>query len=110
MKYDITIPDDIQDLFHQNHYAYIYSKAELYLRIGPDRYRKGDALGFPPLEWEEQEGEKIYDLLESGCRQVLDFNGLTPEKAFKGLGIMGFNRLIWLLHFFYRDAIGQLAT
>ena len=99
MEFNRNIPDNIKDLFYRNNYAYIYSKAELYIKLGPDKYRNGDALGYPLLEWVEQEGKEIYKLLDSGCRQVLEFKGLTPETAFGGLGISGFNKLIRLFHF-----------
>jgi hypothetical protein len=95
----MQVPENLEDLFVENHYAYIYSKAQLYLRLGPGRYRKADYRGYPPVEWEEEYGKELYDVLESGCRQVLAFKGLTPETAFEGLGICGFNRLIWLFHF-----------
>ena len=93
------IPENISKLYHENHYEYIYTKAELYFKIGKERYRKSDARGFPRLEWEQEYGKDIYDLLENGCKQILEYKGLTPEAPFDGLGISGFNVLLSLFHF-----------
>ncbi|MBP7585074.1 MAG: hypothetical protein KBA61_13625 [Spirochaetes bacterium] len=93
------IPEDISKVYYENHYGYIYAKAELYLKIGKDRYRKGDAMGFPKTEWEQEFGSEIYDILEKGCKQILEYKGLTPEIPLEGLGISGFNMLLSLFHF-----------
>lgn len=93
------IPENISKVYHENHYGYIYTKAELYLKIGKEKYRKGDAMGFPRAEWEQEFGSEIYDILEKGCKQILEYKGLTPENPFEGLGITGFNVLLLLFHF-----------
>ena len=75
------IPDDISKVYYETHYGYIYAKAELYLKIGKDRYRKGDAMGFPKTEWEQEFGSEIYDILEKGCKQILNIRCQNPPKV-----------------------------
>lgn len=36
-------------------FVYLLSKAELYVKIGPDRYRKAEAGKMPPQDWSPEE-------------------------------------------------------
>ncbi|MCK9204531.1 MAG: hypothetical protein M0P58_08890 [Bacteroidales bacterium] len=86
---------EMEGLVILNFYEYIRTKALLFLEIGPIEYRKRDALGMP--------GYRIsmngLAILESGCRQVIDYKGLTKGEPFEGLGIPGFYRLMKLFHY-----------
>ena len=78
-----------------NRYGYVFSKAWLYLKLGPEKYRKNDAFKQPPLDFDDQDLE----ILSNGCRQVLEGIGLTKEKPFTELDVMGFSALFELFHF-----------
>lgn len=83
-----------KQLFDKNKYIYIYSKSNLYLTIGPEKYRKIDCFQMP-IHTLDNDVVSIAD----GCKQILEGIGLTPGKPFRNLGISGFNRLFELFHF-----------
>lgn len=82
---------------------YIHFKAFSYLKMGTDAYRANDALGMPP----ENTLPTILAVIEQGCRQIVDWRGITQERPLQELGINGFYRLIELFHFVIAD---QIAT
>jgi len=77
------------------HFGYIHFKAYKYLKIGPDAYSAQDALGMPP----RGALPSLLALVEQGCRQIVDWRGLSPERPLQGLGINGFYRMIEVFHF-----------
>ena len=76
-------------------FVYMLSKAELYLRIGPDAYRKGDAFGLP----DESLSPEELAILRHGMEQICQFRGYDPDKPFRDLDIDGFYTLMHTLHF-----------
>jgi hypothetical protein len=82
-----------KNLADTNRFVYIFSKAWLYTKLGPEKYRKDDGLNQPPIDFEDLE------ILSSGCRQVLEGFGLTIEKPFTELDVLGFSALFRLFHF-----------
>jgi hypothetical protein len=76
-------------------YSYIIEKARLFLKSGPEIYRKKDALGMPDPELSDKELE----FLKLGCRQILERKGQTPENPLIEIGIRGLYLLIALFHF-----------
>ena len=94
MNFEELTPE-LQELAIDNNYEYIKTKAKNYIEIGADRYRKGDAFQMPLCNWTEEDLVQI----ESGCKQLLDYKGLTIEDSFKGLTIVGFYNLMLLFHF-----------
>jgi hypothetical protein len=76
-------------------FAYVRTKALLYLKIGSDHYRKDDYFDKPDTSW----GRDILELVQSGCEQLANCHGYSQERPMKGLGIDGFYKLIELLHF-----------
>lgn len=84
-----------KQLFEKNKFHYICSKADLYLKIGPEKYRQSDyfQMSIGTLD------DDSFILIADGCRQVLEGIGLVPESPFQNLGISGFNRLFELFHF-----------
>jgi hypothetical protein len=78
-----------------NRFGYIFSKAWLYNKIGPEKYRKDDAFKQPPSDFDDEDLE----IIANGCRQVLEGIGMTKEKPFTGLDVMGFSALFHLFHF-----------
>jgi len=89
-----------EKLIVENFYDYIRTKASLFLKLGCERYRPDDAFGRPDEQMEREYGA----LLEEGCRQVMEYAGLSPEAPFTGLGIEGFYLLMELFHY---QVIGQ---
>jgi hypothetical protein len=63
--------------------------------MGPEAYRSRDAFGEPSVELDAED----LALIESGCRQMMEGRGLTPEDPLRGLGIHGFYALFRLFHF-----------
>ena len=78
-----------------NKFPYLFSKANTYLKIGADKYRKEDYFKKPPLDLDNDDLEAI----ESGCKQIMQGIGFVKEKPFTRLHIRGFNSLLDLMHF-----------
>ena len=76
-------------------YEYIRYKAFVFLTLGPDAYREFDAFNQPPAGWPEL----AQDAVTIGCRQLLDWKGLTPEQPLDGVGIGGFYSMLRIFHF-----------
>ena len=103
MKKEIELLDKImdamtgeeQELALENRFAYIFTKANRYLKVGPEIYRKDDFFKQPFIKLSQEE----LALIESGCKQILQGKGLTSENPFTGLHIGGFYRLFELFHF-----------
>lgn len=72
--------------------GYIFSKAELFLKIGVEKYRASDAFGQPLFTYEKH-------LLSDGCSQILKGFGLTQDRPLRNLGVSGFNNLFSMFHF-----------
>jgi hypothetical protein len=76
-------------------FVYMLSKADLYLKIGPNAYRKGDAFGLP----DESLSPEDLAILRHGMEQICQFRGYDPAKPFRDLDIHGFYTLMRTLHF-----------
>jgi len=92
---EIELPKEIETLAIQNFYEYIRVKADRFLTIGPENYRKEDYFNQP----EEGISNIIIELLKKGCIQILTYKGLTIKTAFIDIGIEGFHRLMALFHY-----------
>ena len=90
-----SLTEDLQRYAMENRFPYIFSKAELYLRLGPEKYRKADFFGVPRASLSPEE----LAVIELGCKQVLEGKGLSREVPFTDLGIPGFRILFQLFHF-----------
>jgi hypothetical protein len=88
-----------KELANQNQYAYLFSKAFLFLKQGPIIYRKHDFFHQPPADLSADE----ILILQNGCRQILSGKGLSAESPFTNLGIQGFSGLLQLFHFEKKD-------
>ena len=84
-----------KNLVDSNRFVYIFSKAWLYTKLGPEKYRKDDAFNQPPIDLDYEDLE----VLANGCKQVLEGVGLTIDKPFTELDVMGFSALFRLFHF-----------
>ena len=83
---DVVVPDV---------FWYLHYKAFAFLSAGPDRYRRHDALHQPP----ENVSATALDALRWGCKQILQFRGLSPDRPMEDIGVDGFYALLRLLHF-----------
>jgi hypothetical protein len=86
---------DDQEYCILNQFPYIFTKAELYLEIGPDNYRKEDFFQQPPLNLDTVDMESI----RYGCEQITEGRGFNYSTPLQGLGVSGFYRLMELFHF-----------
>ena len=86
---------DDQEYCILNQFPYIFTKAELYLKIGPDNYRKEDFFEQPPLNLDTVDMESI----RNGCEQIIEGRGFDYKTPLQGLGVSGFYRLMELFHF-----------
>ena len=87
--------EELDKLIVENFYEYIRTKAKTYTRIGYEKYRKHDAFKKPECRM-TKEMQKCFI---SGCNQVIEYKGMTPDTAFEGLEIPGFYLLMELFHF-----------
>jgi len=102
-----SMPPEYRQTAEENGYVYIYTKAYLYLQMGPDVYRKQDPFKLPAVDSDPEDLAAI----ESGCRQILDGDGFSAERPLKRIGISGFYRLLELFHFsMVRQSIGGKAS
>ena len=86
---------DDQEYCILNQFPYIFTKAELYLQIGPESYRKEDFFQQPPLKLDMTDMESI----RYGCEQIVEGRGFNISRPLQGLGVSGFYRLMELFHF-----------
>ena len=76
-------------------FRYIHFKAFLYREVGAEEYRERDALRMHPPDWPPESLEAV----ESGCRQIYQWRGISAGCPIEDIGIDGFYRLISLFHF-----------
>ena len=79
----------------ENQFIYLFSKAELFLRLGPEKYRKADFFKLPPLDSTLEELE----ILKLGCIQITDGKGFSESSPLTGIDVSGLNQLMRLFHF-----------
>jgi hypothetical protein len=76
-------------------FGYIHYKAFRYLAVGPAKYRQGDFFHLPPDEWSRERLKSV----RSGCEQIVQWRGITPESPLQHIGTAGFYALLQLFHF-----------
>lgn len=84
-----------QELFVQSGYGYIYSKAKLFLKLGHKEYLATDFFEIDISNLVDED----FRILKNGCEQILMGRGLSPEKPFENLGVLGFAKLFEIFHF-----------
>src|SRR5437899_495761 len=62
-RFDLYAPSAPEGLDVPKRFDSIRFRAFVHLEIGPEAYREGDTLGFPPAEWPESK----LDAVKSGC-------------------------------------------
>ncbi len=83
-------------------WAYLVKKAEIYLKKGPDIYRREDAFGMPDPEWDED----ILHEISSCFEQLCDGKGFSREDPVQNVSVEGFYAAMSTLHF---EAVRQSA-
>ncbi len=82
-------------LAEENQFVYLFSKAYLFLKMGPEAYRNQDFFDQPS----EDTDPSVLEAISNGCRQILSGRGFSAEEPLTGLGISGFYALMDLFHF-----------
>ena len=84
-----------KQLMNENRFPYIFSKAWVYLKMGAEKYMKNDAFNQQPTDYDEED----LAILSNGCKQLIEGIGMSMEKPFTGLDVMGLYALFRLFHF-----------
>ena len=87
------MPTELQEVANENRYAYIFSKAALFLTSGSEKFREGDYFKYPLKSWNEEK-------LISGCNQIIYYTrGLSPKYCFENMTESEFQNLLEMFHF-----------
>ena len=89
-----NMSEELQNYALDNQFAYLYSKAERMLLVGPEKYRKDDFFKEP-----RSVNNDALELIHSGCLQICNGKGLTKDKPLSELGVSGFYDLMRMFHF-----------
>lgn len=87
--------EDEKGLFVKNKYGYIFAKAKLFLEIGAKEYLEIDFIKIDTSDLNNEDFEILY----KGCRQILNGKGLSVDRPFENIGILGFAKLFEIFHF-----------
>jgi hypothetical protein len=75
-------------------FVYLQVKACRYVKVGPENYRRHDALGRPDADMDEED----LAVLMHGMKQLAEGAGEEPDRPLTGIGVRGFNDLRRTLH------------
>jgi hypothetical protein len=84
-----------KELFLKNRYGYIFGKAKLLLKMGANEYLLKKKFEIDTSNLNDED----YKILMNGCEQVVIGRGLSAEKPFENLGVLGFSKLFEIFHF-----------
>jgi hypothetical protein len=90
-----SMSEQEQELAIENQLPYFFSKANLFLKMGHEKYRLADYFKRPPAETSNEELE----ILKVGCEQVIEGKGLFSSNPFVNIDVAGFSSLMRLFHF-----------
>ena len=101
-NFELKSLDEVMDAMSEEHqlqaldnqFPYLFTKAELFLKVGPEVYRKEDFFGQPKTTDSEE-----LEMIKNGCIQLCHGKGLSAENPFTDLDVSGFNILMRLFHF-----------
>jgi hypothetical protein len=79
--------------------GYILTKAEIFLKIGYEKFRKGYPAGFPSYELDSNILRKIH----SGFEQLIEHKGFFPDQPVKNIGTEAFHAMMRILCFHCMD-------
>lgn len=89
-----AMTEDQQLLAIENQFPYMFTKAAIYLSVGPEQYSKEDYFKLPKTTDTEE-----LEWIKQGCIQLCMGKGLFEGNPFTGLGVSGFYLLMELFHF-----------
>lgn len=87
--------EDEQNRLLDNQFIYLFTKAELYLKLGAEKYRKDDFFHQPSIDYTENDLE----LLKIGCIQITEGKGFSEQTPLHDIDVFGFSKLMKLFHF-----------
>ena len=90
-----SLPINEQDIMLENHFSYLYIKANQFLKLGVDAYRMGDFFNQPPDDMSKKE----ITIIRKACKQIIKGNGFIKSKPLTGIGVAGFYDVMRLIHF-----------
>ncbi len=76
-------------------WAYIMAKVDMYLKIGPEKYRKADFFGLPDDDLDPQ----TLDDITSCFQQFMQGNGFDRDHPIEHIGVSSFYAAMRTLHF-----------
>jgi len=79
------LSENKQNLFIENRFPYLMSKAFSLLEEDAEKYRKSDAFDMPNSYWNNLELKLVFD----GCKQIMKGSGLDEDDPFRNLGVAG---------------------
>ncbi|MDB9931354.1 hypothetical protein OAD28_01360 [Flavobacteriales bacterium] len=89
------LSENKQNLFIENRFPYLMSKAFSLLEEGAEKYRKSDAFDMPNSYWNNLELKLVFN----GCKQIIKGSGLDEDDPFRNLGVAGLINLFSTFHF-----------
>jgi hypothetical protein len=97
------LSDKEKKLSSANKYDLLRDKAIILQKKGIEACSDYDAFNLKGIKLSKD----AIDLIEKGLPQIIDYKGLTFDRALEGLTIRGFYYFMYLFHF---ERIRQLAT
>jgi hypothetical protein len=91
----VTLSEEDKELFVKNKYEYIYFKAKLFLKMGAKEYLAKDFFEIDTSDLDDED----YEILNNGCRQILTGRGMSADRPFENLDVLGFAKLFEIFHF-----------
>jgi hypothetical protein len=83
--------------------GYMRAKIELYLRLGPARYRRADAFRMPPAGTSKE----VLAAMRAGYEQLLAGRGLERGVPLEKVGVHALNLMMSTLHFDFAEQSAQ---
>ncbi len=80
--------------------GYIRSKASMFVRIGPDAYRRQDFFSLPDITLTSAELAGVI----AGMQQIAEGRGCCPDRPITGLGVSVLHALFRTLHFCFGES------
>ena len=75
--------DEENNLVDSSRFPYIFTKAWLYLELGPEKYREDDAFNQPPADFDEEDLENTLDMIISGAKRFVKNLGFIKTSTDK---------------------------
>ncbi len=90
-----SLPPSERKHLLKNDFPYIHTKASHFLKVGPAKYRKADALGEPS----RSVGKDALRNIKAVCSQLVAGHGFSPEKCISRVSMEGLYAAMQMFHF-----------